>query len=250
MTPAVSLQEVDFNYHDGTKALSGISLDIAPGEKIGIVGPNGSGKSTLLMLLNGVLLPTKGAVSIDGIKVEKKSLRDIRRKVGVVFQNPDDQLFSPTVVEDVAFGPRNMGLDEQEVAKRVDFALDLVGMRDFKNRSGHHLSFGQKKRVAVATVLSMRPQIWAFDEPSSNLDPRTKHSLEEFINSLSDTVITVTQDMFFAAQTCARIVVLYQGRIERDGSREEIFTDDALLEKCNLDFRKNFSILEKLRGVK
>jgi cobalt/nickel transport system ATP-binding protein len=247
-TPAIRLTDVDYSYHDGTKALSGISIDIAPGEKVGIVGPNGSGKSTLLMLLNGVLSTSKGHVEIDGVKVNKKSLREIRRKVGVVFQNPDDQLFSPTVVEDVAFGPRNMGLSDEEIDERVDFALRLVGMENFKDRSAHHLSFGQKKRVAVATVLSMRPQIWAFDEPSSNLDPRTKHAVEEFINSLSDTVITVTQDMFFAAQTCSRIIVLYEGRIERDGPIEQIFSDDKLLEKCNLDFKRNYSVLEKLRG--
>ncbi len=171
--------------------------------------------------------------------MKKKTLREIRRAVGVVFQDPDDQLFSATVAEDVAFGPRNMGLSENEVAERVRFALELTGTQDFAARSPHHLSFGQKKKVAIATVLSMMPKIWAFDEPSANLDAQGQRAIEQFITAQPDTVLVVTQDLSFAAEVCPRIIVLNEGRIAFDGALEDLFRQPELMKRCGLDLERH-----------
>jgi cobalt/nickel transport system ATP-binding protein len=247
--PALRLTDVGYVYPDGAVALSDISFAVAPGEKVGIVGPNGAGKSTLLLLLNGVLLPQHGRVEVDGVAVGKKTLRRVRRTIGVVFQNPDDQLFCPTVFEDVAFGPRNMDVPEAEVAERVAAALDLVGMGDFGQRSAHHLSFGQKKRVALATVLSMRPAIWAFDEPSANLDPHSQQAIETFIAGCPDTVVVVTQDLAFAAETCDRLIVLFEGRVVRDAPLAEIVAAAEEMKRYHLDFERHCRACASIRRV-
>ena len=237
MTPAIEIRDLEYAYPDGVRALAGIDLRVEAGEKGGIIGANGAGKSTLLLHLNGILAPERGSGAIFGEPVRKANLRAVRRRVGVVFQNPDDQLFCPTVAEDVAFGPRNMGLPEDEVGRRVADALGVVGMCGFEERSAHHLSFGQRKRVATATVISMRPEIWAFDEPSANLDPATQRVLEAFIQARAETVLVVTQDLLFAAETCARLVILDGGRVVADGPAESILGRDDLLRKHGLEFR-------------
>lgn len=246
--PALKLTGVRYAYPDGAVALDDVSFEIAPGEKVAIVGPNGAGKSTLLLLLNGVLRAARGRVEVAGLAVEKKTLREVRRKIGVVFQNPDDQLFCPTVFEDVAFGPRNLDLPEDEVARRVAAALELVGMSDFGPRSAHHLSFGQKKRVALATVLSMRPAIWAFDEPSANLDPASQRAIEEFIAACADTVLVVTQDLAFAAETCDRLLVLFDGHLVRDASLAAILAESEEMKRYHLDFDRHCRVCAKIRG--
>ena len=246
MVPAVAIRGLRYAYPDGVLALAGVDLRIEPGEKVGIIGANGAGKSTLLLHLNGILFAQKGEVAVFGTTVRKASLREIRRRVGVVFQNPDDQLFCPTVAEDVAFGPRNMGLPEEEVRRRVGDALAVVGMQGFEERSAHHLSFGQRKRVATATVISMRPEIWAFDEPSANLDPATQRVLESFIQARAETVLVVTQDLFFAAETCSRLVVLDGGRVAADGPTESILAQDDLLRAHGLEFRHLCRICGKI----
>jgi len=248
--PAVLLAGVSYAYPDGTAALADVNLHIAPGEKVGIVGPNGAGKSTLLLHLNGILRPAAGEVRVAGLTLNKANLKEIRRRVGVVFQNPDDQLFCPTVFEDVAFGPRNMGLSEEEVRNRVTEALAAVNLSEFGDRSAHHLSFGQKKRVATATVISMRPAIWAFDEPSANLDPKTHRMLVELIDSLEETVLIVTQDLIFAAETCARLVVLANGRVVMDGETTELLTRTDELRKYDLEFGYACRFCDKIRQTK
>jgi len=245
--PAIRFFDVSYQYPDGTLALDRVSFAIQPGEKVGIVGPNGAGKSTLLLHLNGVLLAKTGAVSINGIEVGKKTLREVRRAVGVVFQNPDDQLFSTTVAEDVAFGPRNMGLPAAEVDRRVKDALELVGLTGFERRSAHHLSYGQKKKVAIATVLSMMPPIWAFDEPSANLDSPSQAAVEQFIASRPDTVLVVTQDLSFAAETCSRLIVLVEGRLVFDGAVEELFARSELMTQWHLDMERRCRACERIR---
>jgi len=245
---AVDIRGLRYSYPDGTLALAGVDLLIDAGEKVGIVGPNGAGKSTLLLQLNGILTPESGEVRILGTPVVKANFKEIRRRVGVVFQNPDDQLFSPTVFDDVAFGPRNMGLSDSEVQGRVDEALAAVNLQGFEERSAHHLSFGQKKRVATATVISMRPEIWAFDEPSANLDSGTQRMLADFINALDRTAILVTQDLYFAAETCDRLVVLVEGRVEMDGPADEILSQADRLADFNLEFGHYCKICEKYRG--
>ncbi|NLH50847.1 MAG: ABC transporter ATP-binding protein [Myxococcales bacterium] len=243
--PAIEIRDLHYTYPDGTAALAGVSLTLEPGEKVGIVGPNGAGKSTLLLQLNGLLTPQAGEVRIFGTPVVRANLKEVRRRVGIVFQNPDDQLFCPTVLEDVAFGPRAMGLPAAEVQARVDEALAAVNLASLGERSAHHLSFGQRKRIATATVISMRPDIWVFDEPSANLDPKTQLMLARFIGGLRQTVVVVTQDLYFAAETCDRLVVLAEGRVKLDGPTGEILGQPARLEEYDLEFGRQCRICEK-----
>lgn len=233
---AIKISDLKFTYPDGTKVLNGIDLTINPKESVAIVGPNGAGKSTLLLHLNGILMSKSGEVDIFGTKIKKDSLKKIRQKVGIVFQNPDDQLFCPTVYEDVAFGPLNMKLTDDEVKERVENALCALNIEDLKDKSAHHLSFGQKKRVAIATVLAMESSILAFDEPSSNLDPMTKRKLIEAIKKLDATKIIVTQDLFLAAELCDRAIIINDGIVVKDANIEEILRDEELLEENNLEF--------------
>ncbi len=211
----VSVDDVSYVYPDGTRALEGIDFRVAAGERVAILGPNGSGKSTLVLHLNGILQPTTGAVAIDGVTIDEGSLREIRRRVGVVFQDPDDQLFMPTVEQDVAFGPANLGFAGDELATRVHDALDAVGMADHGGRPPHHLSLGQRRRVALATVLSMQPSVLVFDEPSANLDPMARHELAVAVERLGLTTLIVTHDLAYAAQLCDRALLLDHGRLGR-----------------------------------
>ena len=230
----LSVKNLSFRYPDGHAALQDVSLEIECGEKVALVGPNGAGKSTLMLHLNGIL-SGDGEISIAGLSLEKSSLPLIRAKVGMVFQNPDDQLFSPTVFEDVAFGPLHMGFSEEEVRERVDRALDQVGMKSYAHRLSHHLSVGEKKRISIATVLSMEPEILVLDEPSAGLDPRARRSLINLLREMPLTMLVSTHDMRMVAELFTRMVVMDGGRIVADGAVNEILSDAELLESHGLE---------------
>ena len=233
MDEIVRIDDLVFRYPDGQKALDGVSLVVSRGESVALIGPNGAGKSTIMLHLNGILR-SNGAVHIMGQRVAEKNLKLIRSKVGLVFQNPEDQLFSPTVFDDVAFGPINMGLSELEVRQSVKKALEEVGMSGYEERSPHHLSWGEKKRIAFATVLAMSPEILVADEPSSNLDPRAKGSLVKLLNNLSMTKIIASHDLDLVRAVCQRAVIVDAGRVAADGPVSAILGDSFLLRSHGL----------------
>jgi cobalt transport protein ATP-binding subunit len=237
--PAVEIKDLKYAYPDGTIALRGVDLTVEEGESVGIVGPNGAGKSTLLLHLNGILTG-HGEVRIFDLPVEKKTLREIRRRVGLVFQDPDDQLFSPTVFDDVAFGPINMGLPREEVAAAVARALEEVGIAGMEKRSAYHLSYGQKKRAAIATVLSMNPDLLVLDEPSSNLDPRARNEFSQLLQGMRITKILVTHDLPFVFENCDRVVIMSRGKIAADGDSFTILSDESLLSEYGLELPYGF----------
>ncbi|MEW6226659.1 MAG: ABC transporter ATP-binding protein [Bacillota bacterium] len=231
---AIEIKGLNCSYPDGTQALKEVDCTIYRGECVGIIGPNGAGKSTLLLHLNGVL-QGNGEVKVFGIPVDRRSLPLIRQKVGLVFQDPDDQLFMPTVFDDVAFGPMSMGLTKDEVLERVAWALACVGMAGFEQRSGHHLSFGEKKRVSIATVLAMNPEVLVLDEPTSNLDPRARRRLISFLRSLSLTKVIATHDIGLVTELCQRCLILDGGRVVACGHTRDLFENKALLEAHGLE---------------
>jgi len=232
--PTLLIQNLSFSYPDGHVALREVSLRIYRGEKVALVGPNGAGKSTLMLHLNGIL-GKEAQIEVAGMPVTKSNLPIIRAKVGVVFQNPDDQLFSPTVFEDVAFGPLHMGLSESEVRTRVERALAQVGMADFGQRLSHHLSVGQKKRIAIATVLSMDPEILVLDEPSAGLDPRARRSLINLLRELPLTMLVSTHDMLMVRELFPRMVIMDDGQIVADDSTATLMDKVDLLEAHGLE---------------
>jgi cobalt/nickel transport system ATP-binding protein len=235
--PSLAVQGLAYSYPDGHQALFGVDLRIDRGERVALLGPNGAGKTTLVMHLNGILSGGLGAVSVAGLRVDaedKEALREVRRRVGIVFQDPDDQLFMPSVREDVAFGPANLGLRGDALEQRVQEALDLVGMAPFADRPPHHLSFGQRRRVAVATVLSMRPEILVLDEPSSNLDPASRAELADILRSLDVTILMVTHDLLYALELCPRSVVMSEGAIVDDGPTRGLLADKDLMHRYRL----------------
>ncbi|HVM54460.1 MAG TPA: ABC transporter ATP-binding protein [Acidimicrobiales bacterium] len=240
MTPALELRSVAFAYPGGHQALFGIDLTVAAGERVALLGPNGAGKTTLVLHLNGILTAGHGAVAVSGLPVTKANLREIRRRVGLVFQDPDDQLFMPTVRDDVAFGPANLGLRGDELDARVHEALVAVGMEDHADRPPHHLSFGQRRRVAVATVLAMRPDVLVLDEPTSNLDPASRRELREVLEPLAVTILVVTHDLPFALEVCPRSAILDGGTIVADGPTGELLADDDLLRAHRLELPFGF----------
>ena len=231
----IEIEHLHYAYPDGHEALRGIDLVIGRGEKVALVGPNGAGKSTLMLHLNGIHEPSHGSVRIGGTLVERRSLGRVRATVGLVFQDPDDQLFSPTVRDDVAFGPLHMGLPEAEIHERVERALAAVGMSGFERRLPHRLSLGQRKRVAMATVLSMDPSVLVFDEPSAGLDPRGRRELIGLLRELPQTMLVATHDMRLVAEVMTRTVVLDDGRLVADGPTDRILADVPLLEAHGLE---------------
>jgi len=228
MDKAVEIENLSFFYPDGQPGLKEISLVVYPGESLAVIGPNGAGKSTLLLHLNGILRGNS-VIRIFGLAVEEKNLKEIRRKVGLVFQDPEDQLFSLNVFDDVAFGPINMGYAEAEVKQRVAQALEWVGMLGYEQRSPHHLSVGEKKRIAIATVLSLSPELLVLDEPTSNLDPSSKWSLIELLKRLPMAKIVAAHDLELVKALCQRTVVLDRGEIVADGNTETVLNDISLL---------------------
>ncbi|PZG16162.1 cobalt ABC transporter ATP-binding protein [Micromonospora craterilacus] len=241
--PSLDVRGVRYAYPDGHLALHGVDLTVARGERVALLGPNGAGKTTLVLHLNGILTATEGSIAVGGLTVgpDRSTLAEIRRRVGIVFQDPDDQLFLPTVAEDVAFGPANLGLRGAELAARVDEALAAVGMSEHRDRAPHHLSFGQRRRVAVATVLAMRPEILVLDEPSSNLDPAARRELAVILRGLPVTLLMVTHDLPYAFELCDRSVILDGGRIVADGPTPEILGDEPLLARHRLELPYPFS---------
>lgn len=238
--PSLHVQGLLFAYPDGHQALHGVDLRIEPGERVALLGPNGAGKTTLVLHLNGILAPGGGTVEIAGLPVRKDTVQEIRRRVGIVFQDPDDQLFMPTVREDVAFGPANFGVPD--VAARVHEALAAVGMEEHADRSPLHLSGGQRRRVALATVLACDPEILVLDEPSSNLDPVARRELAEVLLGLGRTMLMVTHDLPYALQLCPRSVILDDGVVVADGPTQELLRDDALLARHRLELPFGFTL--------
>ncbi|WP_027502607.1 energy-coupling factor ABC transporter ATP-binding protein [Rhodococcus sp. UNC363MFTsu5.1] len=241
-TAAVRVHDLGFTYPDGRVALRGIDLEVGVGERIALLGPNGAGKTTLMLQLNGVLSPTAGRVEIGDTRVERGTLREARRRVGIVFQDPDDQLFMPTVAQDVAFGPANFGITGDELRARVTDALAAVGMSEHAERSPSHLSGGQRRRVALATVLACRPDVLVLDEPSANLDPVARRELAEVLLELDTTLVLVTHDLPYAAQLCDRAVIIDDGRLVADGPVLELLADAELLGRHRLELPWGFEV--------
>ena len=243
--PSVHVSALHYAYPDGNKALHGVSLTIGKSERVALLGPNGAGKTTLVMHLNGILSPTSGSINIAEFILDssnKEITKKVREKVGIVFQDPDDQLFMPTVFEDVAFGPTNMGLSASEIESRSVTALEMVGMLALKERAPHHLSFGQRRRVAVATVLAMEPEILILDEPSSNLDPASRRELSEILLALDVTILMVTHDLPYAFEICERSLILNQGEIVADDTTVKLLRNEKLLAENRLELPKGFAI--------
>jgi cobalt/nickel transport system ATP-binding protein len=244
VTPVLDVRGLAYAYPDGHQALFGVDLHVHQGERVALLGPNGAGKTTLVLHLNGILSSASGhgagSVSVSGLPVEKANLAEIRRRVGIVFQDPDDQLFMGTVRADVAFGPANLGLSGDELDARVMRSLEQVGMAEYVDRPPHHLSFGQRRRVAVATVLAMDPEILVLDEPSSNLDPASRRELADILRSLDVTVLMVTHDLPYALELCPRAVVLSDGTVVADGATYDVLTDDDLMAAHRLELPFGF----------
>ena len=228
------VKDLHFSYPDGHIALNGVSLNLCNGDKVALVGPNGAGKSTLMLHLNGIF-HGHGEIKVGGTRLTRDNLPVIRSMVGLVFQNPDDQLFSPTVFEDVAFGPLHMGLPEDEVRARVDAALESVNMTNYRDRLSHHLSVGEKKRIAIATVLSMRPGLLVLDEPSAGLDPRARRKLINLLRDLPITMLVSTHDMAMVKELFPRTVMMDEGEVVADGLTKEILENDELLNAHGLE---------------
>lgn len=234
MNKIIEIRNLNFSYPDDTKTLENISMDVYEGETIGIIGPNGAGKSTLLLHLNG-LLDGNGKVKIFDKTLSKENIALIRQKVGLVFQDPQDQLFMPTAYEDVAFGPENLGLPKEEIDRKVNFALEEVGLLDKKNHISYHLSLGEQKRLSIATVLSMSPEVLVLDEPNSNLDPASRRHLINLLKNLKVTKVIATHDMEMALEICSRIILLDRGKIISEGETRKILSNKSLLESHGLE---------------
>lgn len=248
----LSTENLSFTYLDGTQALKNINIEIEKGEKVAIIGPNGAGKSTLFSHFNGLTEPTSGCVKIEDkpISFEKDELLKVRQKVGIVFQDPNDQLFAPTVKEDIAFGPMNLGLSYDEVEKRVEDALKMVGMENYEDKTPHHLSGGQQKRIAIAGIIAMKPELMILDEPTAGLDPDGVEKVLNIMNQLNEegmTLIISSHDIDMISKYADKIFVLYNGEIIESGNKNKIFSDMELLKKAHLRTPITTEILYNLK---
>ena len=248
----LSTENLSFTYPEGTRALKNINIEIEKGEKVAIIGPNGAGKSTLFSHFNGLTEPTSGCVKIEGkpISFEKDELLKVRQKVGIVFQDPNDQLFAPTVKEDIAFGPMNLGLSYDEVEKRVEDALKMVGMENYEDKTPHHLSGGQQKRIAIAGIIAMKPELMILDEPTAGLDPDGVEKVLNIMNQLNEegmTLIISSHDIDMISKYADKIFVLYNGEIIESGNKNKIFSDMELLKKAHLRTPITTEILYNLK---
>ena len=248
----LSTKNLSYTYPDGTHALKNINMEIYKGQKVAIMGPNGAGKSTLFSHFNGLTEPTSGHIEIDGkaIKYDRDTLLEVRQKVGIVFQDPNDQLFAPTVKEDVAFGPMNLGLDYEEVERRVDEALTMVGMEQYKDKTPHHLSGGQQKRVAIAGIIAMRPEIMILDEPTAGLDPEGVEKVLNILDNLNNegmSIVISSHDIEMVNEFAEKIFVLNEGEILESGDKHEIFSNKELLKKAHLKAPITTEILYNLK---
>ena len=247
----IETKDITYNYPDGTKALDEVHFKAEEGKIVALLGPNGAGKSTLFLHFNGILSPTSGKVLLNGeeIKYDKKSLMHVRQNVGIVFQNPDDQLFAPTVLEDVAFGPMNLGLSKEEVENRVHDALKRVGMEEFKKKAPHHLSGGQKKRVAIAGILAMKPRIMVLDEPTSGLDPKGASQILKILYELNKegmTIIISTHDVDLVPLYASSVYIISKGKIIKEGNPQEVFGDVKTIRAANLRLPRIAHLMEIL----
>jgi len=248
----LSTKNLSYTYPDGTHALKNINMEIYKGQKVAIMGPNGAGKSTLFSHFNGLTEPTSGHVEVDGkaIKYDRDTLLEVRQKVGIVFQDPNDQLFAPTVKEDVAFGPMNLGLDYEEVEKRVSEALTMVGMEQYMDKTPHHLSGGQQKRVAIAGIIAMRPEIMILDEPTAGLDPEGVEKVLSILNELNNegmSIVISSHDIEMVNEFAEKIFVLNEGEILESGDKNEIFSNKELLKTAHLKAPITTEILYTLK---
>jgi cobalt/nickel transport system ATP-binding protein len=241
----VDFKDIVYQYPDGTTALKGITFRISHGESVGVVGANGAGKSTLLLQTNGYMLPTSGRIQIGDTELSSQTRKEIRKKVGVVFQDPDDQLFMPTVYDDVAFGPLNLGMSPERVTERVTAALETVGCLELKQKPPHHLSAGQKRAVAIAAVLAMEPDILVMDEPSSSLDPKARRYLITLLKKFKHTKIIASHDLDMILDVCERCLVIKDGAVVADGPAKTLLTDQALLEENNLELPLSLQALPR-----
>ena len=243
----LQVTDLHFAYPDGRQVLNGVDLHLDRGERVALLGPNGAGKTTLICHLNGILAPGSGGtgsgrIVVDGTELSRRTVKEIRRAVGIVFQDPDDQLFMPTVGRDVGFGPANAGVRGEELHRVVEAALQAVGLPGFADRTPDHLSMGEKRRVALAGVLAMQPALLVLDEPSANLDPRARREFAEVLESLDTTILMATHDLPYAAQLCPRAVILDQGQIVADGPTGELLRDEALLAAHRLELPHGFAL--------
>lgn len=231
----IELEDVRYTYPDGTRALDGISFRIVHGESVGIVGANGAGKSTLLLQINGILMATQGSIRVGEVTLTKRTAKEIRKRIGFVFQNPDDQIFMPTVFEDVAFGPLHLGWASEAVERAAIRALERVSCLHLKDRPPHRISEGQKRCVSIAAVISMDPDVLVMDEPSANLDPRARRQLIQLLKTFKHSKIVASHDLDMVMELCQRTIVLSEGRVAADGPTPALLSDEELLEKNGLE---------------
>ena len=242
MSKYLNINNLSYSYPDGHEALKDIGFSIQKGESIAILGPNGAGKTTLILHLNGILGNLSGKIEVDGLKYTTENIAKIRETVGVVFQDPDDQLFMPTVIEDVMFGPKNFGYSNEDAEKNAVEALRMVGMDDFQDRAPHHLSFGQKRKVAIATVLASKPKLLVLDEPASNLDPASRRDLIEILKNLNISIILVTHDLPMALEICERSLILNEGEIKEDSQTKTILKNEEVMKENRLELPFGFAL--------
>lgn len=242
MSKYLEISNLTYEYPDGYKALNEISFDLEEGDSLGILGPNGAGKTTLILHLNGILGELDGSIKLNNVEFVEDNLAEIRKTVGVVFQDPDDQLFMPTVLEDVMFGPKNFGFSDEASKENAEEALKMVGMNDYQEKAPHHLSFGQKRKVAIASVLASKPQLLVLDEPSSNLDPSSRRELIDILLSLEISIVLVTHDLPMALEICPKSIVVNSGLITENGKTIDLLTNNKVMRENRLELPYGFAL--------